>query len=136
LARFERIHLLLGFLFFCPLLSKWYHIFWNWTKIVWAKIWKYIIPYSTIVTFRIQRIYYDKCRAQISLQTFQLWISSAHNCSGYYCLSSTATDPTPEHFNLSVPNATGSWAKTGYLGFVSLAPKSTLGSKSKSFFNI
>ncbi|KAL5259725.1 hypothetical protein ACHWQZ_G009983 [Mnemiopsis leidyi] len=65
-------------------------------------------------------------------QLGELWISSSHNCSGYYCLSSQATDPTPEHFNLSMPGTSGSWAKTGYLGFVSLAPKSTLGSKSTS----
>ncbi|XP_063679406.1 disco-interacting protein 2 homolog C-like isoform X7 [Bolinopsis microptera] len=63
-------------------------------------------------------------------QLGELWISSLHNCSGYYCLSSTATDPTPDHFNLSIPTANGSWSKTGYLGFISLAPKSTIGSKS------
>ena len=61
----------------------------------------------------------------------QLWVSSAHNCSGYYCLSSTAVDPTPEHFNLSLPGSSEKWAKTGYLGFLSIAPKSTLGSKSE-----
>ena len=62
----------------------------------------------------------------------QLWVSSAHNCSGYYCLSSTAADPTPDHFGLALPGGEqGSWAKTGYLGFISLAPKSTLGQKSE-----
>lgn len=59
----------------------------------------------------------------------ELWVSSSHNCSGYYCLSSSAADPTPDHFNLTLPGSGDKWARTGYLGFLSLGSKSTLGDK-------